>query len=138
MLKHVTFFALLVPMLCGCRTPEARRVDEGNEIARAACDYIVLQHRIPGNFAALRSYAKGGHYAVRWNRFSECVVHPISANGVRVDFVDVAGVSEWRIRFISARNLAPFVAGPATSDLVSTNGLIKFLTDPKAAWMLYH
>lgn len=121
--------------LFGCQTPEARLAAEEDKVASVLGDFIAFRKALPSDAAALRTFADDGGYGVRWQQFSKVAFRPISATGIRVEFLDTAGVSDYRIIFISARGLSPFVPASASAD---TNGITLLLTDPKAKMMLYH
>ena len=133
--RHVTALAILSTMLFGCQTPEARLASEADKIANAFGDFIAFRNRLPIDTAALRTFADSGGYGVRWQRFSDVSFRPISAAGVRVEFVDRTGQADYRIIIISARGLAPFEPFSASS---ATNNIFLLLHDPKTRMMLYH
>ena len=132
---HVTAIAIVGIALFGCQTPEARLASEADKIAYAFGDFIACRKGLPIDTAGLRTFADSGGYGVRWKRFSEVSFRPISAKGVRIEFVDTAGQADYRIIIISARGLAPFEPFSASS---VTNDIFLQLHDPKTKTMLYH
>jgi hypothetical protein len=129
--KHFTFLMAMVWTLSGCKTIDSRRQVNGDEMASALADYVALKNQLPTDFSALRAFDHKRH-AVRWKDLRECSFRVVSTNGVRVDYTQASGVSDYRIIFIYARNLTPFTVGSNTVDLAT------MLTDPKVRVAFYH
>src|SRR5262245_23071183 len=124
MVRHLILFAIVSISLLGCRMPEARTAAEADKVARVLGDFTASRKGLPSDIAARQTFADGEGYGVRWHQFSRIAFRPISATGIRFEFLDTNGASDYRIIFISARGLPPFVPDSASAD---TNGITLLL-----------
>jgi hypothetical protein len=132
MFKRLIVLTLLGFTLLGCRSAE-RSAAEEDKVAHVLGDFIAFRKALPNDIAALQTFADGGGYKMHWQRFTRISFFPISSNGVRVEFLDVAGRADYRTIYISARGLSPLVSS-GTTDTTDP----KAMTDPKAIFMFFH
>lgn len=137
MTKHLILIAIIGLAVVGCRTPEARSAVEADKIAYVVGHFIAFRGKIPGDLAALQTFADGD-YGVRWRHFRTVSFQPVTDFGVRIEFHDFAGESDYRNVVVSHPGLHPFALDPAASITNDTAKLTEFLTDPKTTMHVYH